>query len=142
MANEYVSFKTQLASVVANVSGIRQSPTNPNETQNDYPFAAIYLMRANTGKGSVGTGKALYTIAIDVLTPRLDLANDLAILDPFIDSIPLALTNEVSDNGDRFSGTISTFEDIDISYIVTDYNGVPVRGYRFQMNNVKILTNQ
>ena len=57
MANEFVNFKTQLASVIASVTGIRAAPTNPNETQNEYPFAAIYLMRGNTGKGSVGTGR-------------------------------------------------------------------------------------
>lgn len=137
----YAAAKTQIAAVVANVTGIHQAPANPNETQNDFPVAVIYLQTGNLGAGPIGTRKSLYNIAIDVLTPRLDLANDLAILDPFVDTVPAALIAEVSSGGDRFSGTISTFEEITMQYIALDYAGVPVRGYRFVLNNVKILSN-
>lgn len=137
----YVAAKTAIASVIAGVSGIHQAPTNPNETQNDFPVAIIYLQRGKLSTGPTGTRKSLYNINIDVMTPMLDINNDLAILDPFIDSVTAALLAEISGNGDKLSGTISTFDDVDINYVAYSYAGVPCRGYRFTMNNVKILSN-
>lgn len=142
MANEFASAKAQIATVIANVSGIAQAPTNPGETMNIFPFAAIYLADGILSVGPIGTRKSLYNIVIDILTNRIDLAHDLEILNPFIDSIPLALLAEVSDGGDKFSGTISTFRELRMSYIsVTDYAGVQMVGYRFIMSDVKILVN-
>jgi hypothetical protein len=146
MANEFINAKTQIASVIAAVSGIHQAPTNPNETQNDFPFASIYLSTGNLGAGAEGTRKSLYNIVIDVLTNRIDLAHDLAIIDPFIDSIPAALIAQVSNisggPGARFGNTISTFDEITMQFLPdANYAGVPCIGYRFIMSNVKILSN-
>lgn len=142
MANEFVNAKTQIANVIANVTGIAQAPVNPGETMNIFPIAAIYLADGNLGVGATGTRKSLYNIVIDILTNRMDLAHDLEILDPFIDSIPLALLAEVSDNGDRFSNTISTFTELRMNFIPnTEYAGVQMIGYRFIMVDVKILVN-
>lgn len=120
---------------------MKKAPTNPTETANEFPFAAIYLLNGNLGAGPIGTRKSLYNIAIDVLVPRKSLADDLALLDPFIDSVPAALVAEVSENGQKFNKTISNFESVSILYIVVDYAAVPMRGYRFTMENVKILSN-
>jgi len=141
MANEFVNAKIAIMAVVAGVSGIAQAPTNPNDTQNVYPFVAGYLSTANVGGGAIGTNKALYNISLDLLTKMNDLASDLALLDPFIDSIPAALEVEIT-TGDRFGATISTFDSITIQFIPgVEYDGVPCRGYRFILNNVKILSN-
>lgn len=138
----YVAAKTQIMAVVAGISGIKQAPTNPNETQNDFPFAVGYLATGNLGAGAIGTRKSLYNIVIDLLTRRMDLAADLAALDPYIDSIPAALIAEVSDGGDRFSNTISTFDEITMQFIpMVEYAGVQMIGYRFILNQVKILSN-
>lgn len=138
----YVAAKTQIAAVVAGVTGIHQAPTNPNETQNDYPFCAIYLASGNLGAGPIGTRKSLYNVVIDLLTRRINLPDDLALLDPFIDSIPAALIAEVSATGDKFSNTISTFDEITMTFIPSvDYAGVQMIGYHFVLNNVKILSN-
>lgn len=142
MTTNFVNAKTQIAYVISNVPGIHQAPVNPMETMNDYPFAAIYVATGNLGAGAIGTRKSLYNIAIDVLTPRLDLNRDLEILDPFIDSIPDALVAEVSGSGNRFSQTISTFTEITIQFIpMVNYAGVQMIGYRFVMVDVKILHN-
>jgi len=138
----FVAAKTQIALVVAGVTGIAQAPTNPNETQNIFPVAAIYLSSGNLGAGAIGTRKSLYNVVIDVLTNRIDLAHDLTILDAFIDTIPAALLAEISDGGDRFSNTISTFDQITMQFLPTvDYAGVQLIGYRFILNNAKILSN-
>lgn len=142
MTSEFVNAKTQIMLVVSNVSGIKQAPVNPGETQNDYPFAVGYMATGNLVAGAIGTRKSLYNIAIDLLTRRINLPDDLALLDPFVDSIPLALISEVSGDGNRFNQTISTFEQITMQFIpMVKYAEVECIGYRFVMNDVKILSN-
>jgi len=132
---------SKIAYVVSNVAGIMQAPDRPPETINTYPFAAIYLASGVLGAGPTATRKSLYNIAIDVLTNRMDLARDLEILNSFVDTIPEALIAEVSGNGQRFDNSISTFGEISIQFIPqVDYAGTQMIGYRFIMNNVKILS--
>ena len=131
-----------IVSVVSGVSGIRQAPVNPTEGANVYPFAMSYVMNGRLVNGAIGTRKHLVNIAIELLTARKDLARDMALISPYIDSISSALLAEVSDGGTQFSGTISAFEAIDYevlnSYV---YGTVEMIGYRFIMTNVKILEN-
>lgn len=131
---------TQIAAVVGAVSGIRQSPTFPNETQNVDPFCVTYFLDGRIEAGAIGTKRNLMNIRVDLLAPKNDLPRDLAILTPLVDTISLALVGEVSGTGDRFGNTISTFDTLRINYISdTDYAGVPMRGYSFVLENVKIL---
>ena len=142
MTQAFEDALTQIAIVVSSVNGIHQAPAHPTETFNDFPFAAIYLTTGNLGVGAIGTRKSLYNIAIDVLTRRINLPDDLALLNPFLDTIPEALLAEVSGNGNRFESTISTFDEITMQFIpMTKYAEVEMIGYRFIMNNVKILVN-
>jgi hypothetical protein len=77
---------------------------------------------------------------VDVLAPQNDLARDLAILTPLVDLVSLALVGQVSGSGQRFGNTISTFDTLRVDYLPNvDYAGVPMRGYSFVMENVKIL---
>jgi hypothetical protein len=131
-----------IVSVVSAVSGIRQTPTNPTETANVYPFAVCYVMDGQLVNGAMGTRKFLVNIAIELLTARKDLGRDMALITPYIDSISAALLAEVSDSGDRFGGTISAFGDISFELLSdVPYAGVQMIGYRFTMTNVKILEN-
>lgn len=131
-----------IVTVVSGVSGIAQAPTNPNETQNAFPFAVTYYTRGSLAAVPVGTKKDLFDVAIDVLTKKIFLPNDLATLIPFLDTVSAALIAEVSDTGDQFGGKITTFDSVQISFIpLLDYAGVPMIGYRFMMTNVKILVN-
>ena len=131
---------TAISGVVAGVSGIVAAPNYPSDIQSDGPFAAIYLSTGTLALGAVGTKRDLINITVDVLVRRTDLASNLATLTPLIDTVSLALANEVSGSGQRFSGTISTFESIQLSLLPNiDYSGVQHIGYRFNMQNVKIL---
>lgn len=141
MTQAFEAALAQIMTVVSNVNGIAQAPPNPNETQNVYPFAVGYLMTGELGAGPIGTRKSLYNVAIDVLTVRMDLAKDLALLLPFIDTIKDDLLAEVSDGGGRFNNTISTFEKISILFLPKiDYAGTQMIGYRFTLNDLKILS--
>ena len=129
-----------IAAVVDGVSGVTLAPTYPRETMNESPFAVTYVITGEIDIGPIGTRKSLLSIAIDLLIPRRDIALDMETLLPFIDSIPNALLSEVSTGGDVFSGTISTFEFLSIEFIPqADYGGAQYIGYRFLMNNVKLL---
>jgi hypothetical protein len=131
-----------IVSVVSAVSGIRQTPTNPTETANVYPFAVAYVMDGQLVNGAMGTRKHLVNIAIELLTARKDLARDLALITPYVDSVPSAFIAQVSDSGGRFGGTISAIGDISYELLPeVNYAGVQMIGYRFTMTNVKILEN-
>lgn len=133
---------TAISAVVAGVSGIKRAPDNPMENINEYPFALTYVMDGFLNIGPIGTKKSLINIAIDLLTPRRDISLDMAILTPYLDSIPTALVSEVSVGGDVFSGTISTYENLRLEFLpFYDYAGAPMIGYRFTLENVKLLTN-
>lgn len=129
-----------IAGVVAGVSGIKTAPANPRESINEYPFAVTYVMDGVLNVGPIGTKKSLLNIAIDLLTVRRDIEIDMAVLTPFLDTVPAALVGEVSIGGDVFSGTINTFENLRLEFLpLYDYGGVPMIGYRFIMENVKLL---
>lgn len=130
----------EITTVVRAVPGIKAAPINPNETQNEYPFAITYVSTGSVSGGAIGTTKSLNNIVIDLLKNRMNLPDDLAILIPFLDTIPAALDAQVTGNGNRFNNTISAFGDITYSLIPQlDYAGVQMIGYRFTMQNVKIL---
>jgi hypothetical protein len=142
MTQPFENAIAQIANVVSNVNGIKQAPPQPTEKFTEFPFASIYLTTGNLAVGPIGTRKSLYNIAIDVLTDRKSLPDDLVILHPFIDTIPEALLAEVSGNGNRFEQTISTFNDITIQFIPgVTYAEIDMIGYRFIMVDVKILVN-
>ena len=131
-----------IVSVVSGISGIRQAPTNPTDNPSIYPFAVCYVMDGQLVNGAMGTRKHLVNIAIELLTARKDLARDMALISPYIDSICAALIAEVSDSGDRFGGTISAFEGVNYELLPdVNYANVQMIGYRFTMTNVKILEN-
>jgi len=129
-----------IAAVVDSVSGVTLAPTYPRETMNESPFAVTYVVGGEVDAGPIGSRKSLLSIAIDLLIIRRDIALDMEALLPFVDSIPNALLSEISTGGDIFSGTISTYDYITIEFIPSiDYGGVQMIGYRFLMNNVKLL---
>jgi hypothetical protein len=131
-----------VVSVVSGISGIRQAPTNPTDNPSTYPFAVCYVMDGQLVNGAMGTRKHLVNIAIELLTARKDLARDMALISPYIDSICAALIAEVSDSGDRFGGTISAFEGVNYELLPdVNYANVQMIGYRFTITNVKILEN-
>jgi hypothetical protein len=133
---------TAIAAVVAGVSGIKRAPDNPMENINEYPFALIYVMDGAINIGPIGTKKSLINIAIDLLTVRRDISLDMAILTPYLDSLALALVSELSTGGDQFTNTISTFGVLRLEFLpIYPYAGAEMIGYRFVMEDVKLLLN-
>lgn len=133
---------TQIASVVSGVSGIKAAPANPAENINEYPFCLIYVMEGTTEISETGTRLHLFNVAIDLLTVRRDISLDMAILTPFLDSIPQALLSEVSSGGDLFQGGIDTWGMLREEFLpFYPYAGVDMIGYRFTMEACKLRVN-
>lgn len=132
----------EITKKVSEVTGIARAPQLPTESANNYPVALTYLGTGKLTAGPIGSRKSLYNVVIDILTKYNNLERDLEILNPFVDLIPQALLEEVSDSGTQFNHTVSTFEYISIQYLSgIRYANVDCRGYRFIMNDLKILVN-
>jgi hypothetical protein len=143
MAQQLETALAAINTVIAGVTGIRQSHNYAPENPSVWPAAVIFPQSGKITASPIGSRKALHNINIDLLVPeqQSNLARQLELLYPFLDTIPAALLAEVSDTGDQFSGTISTFGEIAYTFIVVNYAAVPCRGYRFTMRDVKILVN-
>lgn len=132
-----------IATVVRANTGIRQvhdyAPDNPNA----YPMAVVYPALGNFGNYAIGNQRGLHDITVDVLDAMQtrDLSRFMEEFTGYVDSIPAALLAEMSGSGTRFNGTMETFDRVDYSFIPrVDYAAVPMRGYRFILRGVKILT--
>ena len=123
-----------VVTLVSAVTGILQVPVNPPDTVNVATFAVVYPQTGTIDNGVIGMKKALHNIAVDVLTKRTDLSRDFARIKPFIDLVPAALLADVT-----LTATVETFDNITYELITPDYAGVPMIGYKFLINNVKIL---
>lgn len=126
---------TAVAVLVDAVTGILQVPVNPPETVSVPTFAIVYLRSGTIDNGVIGMRKALHTINIDVLTKRTDLSRDMAKVKPFLDLVPAALLADPT-----LTATAQTFDNITYELLVTDYGGVPMIGYKFSINGIKVLT--
>lgn len=130
-----------IGAVVASVSGIEQVLVNPTETANAALFAVVYAAEGRFTADPVGSKKGLHEIYIELHKRRTDLSSDVAVLKPYIDTIAAALLAEVSVGGDQFSGTITTFGSVSYRLFSDEYAGVKTTGYRFVLEQVKILSN-
>jgi hypothetical protein len=134
MAQPIESAVSAVVTLVRTVTGVMQVPVNPPDTVNVATFAVVYAQSGTIDNGVIGTKKALHNIAVDILTTRTDLARDMARIKPFIDLFATALLADPT-----FAGTVQTYENITYELVTTDYASVPMIGYKFLLNNVKIL---
>lgn len=146
MTEALESAVNQIVTVLSGVSGLKEVPVNPPEGISLDTYAVVYPQSGVVNVGPTGSRKTLHVIAVDVLTRRTDLARDFAIVKPLIDTVSDALLRQVSYDSDGnagglFNNTIQTFSSLSYSWITSDYGGVPVVGYHFLMNDVKILVN-
>ena len=146
MANEIVTAINQIVTVLKTVTALKNVQGYPPEQMNYDLYAVVYPNNGSIDVAPVGTRETLHNINIDVLRQRTDLARDMTVLYPLIDSVPNALLLEVSYDSDgtpgsQFSNSIETFGNLSYSLIQSDYGGTPVIGYRFIMEETKIQVN-
>ena len=146
MANEVATAVSEIVTVLKTIPALKYVTGNPPEQVSYDTYAVVYPNDGGIDVAPVGTREGLHNIAVDVLRQRTDLARDTAALYPLIDSVSDKLLGEMTydsdgNQGSIFNDSISTFGKLSYSWIQTDYGGVPVVGYHFLMEEVKILVN-
>lgn len=138
MTQDYTTLVTEVAEVVAAVSGITSAPANPAENLDRGVFALTYLMTSTTEISETGTKMHLSTVAVDILTPRSDLDRNIALILPIVDLVDAALITEVTTTSRFFDNSIDTFENLRWEFLPSYmYSGVECIGYRVMLENVK-----
>lgn len=125
---------TAVVNILKAITALKQVPVDPPDTVNVDTFAVVYPGSGNITNGVVGTKKSLHNIVVDILTKRTDLARDMARVKALIDPVKTALLADPT-----LTSTAQTFESLSYELTNTDYASVPVIGYKFTINNVKIL---
>lgn len=137
---------SEIVTVLRSVLDANSVPVNPPEQMSKDTFAVVYPERGSVDVSPIGTRESLHAISIFLLTVRSDLARDIARVKPYIDTISNALLSEMTydsdgNQGGIFNNSIDTFGSLTYQQVSTDYGGVPVIGYQFTMEDVKIKVN-
>lgn len=138
----------EIITVLRTVDGIENVPLNPPSVMSYKTFGLVYPANGTYTAGApTGTKRGLHNISIDILTVNIDPARCIAQMKPFLDTVSMALSRQVSYDSDgnaggQFNHSIETFVNLDYTMVLTpaDYGGVPVLGIHFTMNQAKILT--
>ena len=133
-----------IAGVVASVSGVGASPAFLEFNINEKVFANNYIMTGSAEISETGTKQWLLTIASDLITPLVNVANeDIQFILQLTESISTALITETTSGGDMFGGAIDTFNILRLEFLPGNYfyNGVPHIGYRLMLEDVKLKIN-
>ena len=138
MTQDFTTLVTEVAEVVAGVSGIGAAPAAPQENINERVFALTYLMSSVTEISELGTRQHLANIAVDILTPHSNLAQNIAALLPIVDLVDAALITEITTTSAFFDGSIDTYENLRWEFLpFYPYSGTDCIGYRATLENVK-----
>ena len=121
--------------IVAAVTGIKQAPAYAPEQISEFPISIAYAGQGRVEFGPGGGMKALRSIVIEIHVSRLDLPRDLQEVMGYADSVPSALLADPT-----LGGTCSTFESIDYDFGPLGYGSMETIGFRFIIQNVKILS--
>lgn len=138
----------EIINALREVEGIDNVPLNPGSVMSYPTFGLVYPGNGTFVAGApTGTKRGLHNISVDVLTKNIDFARCIREMKPYIDTVSMRFTREVSYDSDgtpggQFNKTMETFSDITYAWVpMSDYGGVAVIGLHFSLNNVKILTN-
>jgi hypothetical protein len=123
-----------VVTILRAIPGIQQVPVDPPDTVSVSTFCLVFPLSGSVTNSPIGTKMSLHNIAVDIVTKRTDQARDMARIKPFIDLIATALLADPT-----FGATIQTYGNLTYDYFTDEYGGVPILGYRFQINAAKIL---
>jgi hypothetical protein len=138
MPQNFATLVSEVAEVIAAVSGITAAPASPSENIGRGVFALTYLMTSTTEISETGTMQHLATVAVDILTPRTDLDRNITALLPIVDLVDTALITEITTVSAFFDGAIDTYEILRWEFLpLYPYSGIECVGYRAMLENVK-----
>lgn len=130
----------EIAKTVSDLEGVKLAPTFPPEGISQTPAAIIYVLEGRHEARSIANRHGFYNIAIDILARRNNQSRDMETLTPYLDLVPQACLDEVSDDGDQFNNTIETFAAVVTNFIPEyQYQDVQYIAYRFVLEDVKFI---
>jgi len=138
MTQNFTTAVSEVAEVVAAVSGITAAPANPAENIGRGVFALTVMLTSTTEISETGTKMHLMNIGSYILTPRTDLDRDMARLLPILDLVDTALITEITTVSAFFDGSIDTFGILRWEFVPSyPYSGVECVCYRAMLEDVK-----
>jgi hypothetical protein len=138
VTQNFATLVSEVAEVIASVSGITAAPASPSENIGRGVFALTYLMTSTTEISETGTMQHLATVAIDILTPRTDLDRNIDALLPIVDLVDTALITEITTINRFFDGSIDTYEILRWEFLpLYPYSGIECVGYRVMLEGIK-----
>lgn len=91
------------------------------------------------GGNPAGSMTALYSVIIEIHTPRASLPSAVSKVMGFFDDIPNALFDELFDT--KFTSTCSTIGNIESTGVISmEYAGIQTVGIRYTVQGVKLQT--
>ncbi len=123
----------QVQVIVSGISGIKKAPQYPPEKMSEYPFAIAFPGNGTFTPDASGTKRGLHTITLEVHTARKNMAQDIAAVIDYGESVSSALLNNL-----RLNSTVDTINGVGYQFGPLGYDTVPTIGYTFSID-VKIL---
>ncbi len=91
------------------------------------------------GGEPAGYMTTLYTVVIEIHTPRVNLPHAIERLIPFFEDIPNAIYDDLFDG--YLNGTVSTLGTITSEGLISlNYAGIDTIAFRYRVNDIKIQT--
>jgi hypothetical protein len=138
MTQDLTTAVAEVAEVVAAISGIGAAPATPQENINERVFALTYLMTCETEISELGTKQHIAVIAVDLLTPHTNLAQNISELLPIVDLLDAALITETTTVSAFFDNSIDTYTNLRWEFVPAyNYSGVDCVCYRAMLEGVK-----
>ncbi len=131
----------RMADKIEAISGIKgASDYLPEQLPSVDNWVVIYPGETTfIGGEPAGYMTALYTIVVELHTPRKNLPNDIERLMPYFSAIPNALYDDLFDG--LMNSTVSTIGEITSEGLVSlKYAGIDTLAFRYRVNGVKLQT--
>lgn len=131
----------RMADKIALVTGIKgASDYLPEALPTTENWVVIYPGETEfIGGEPSGYMTALYTVVVEIHTPRVVLPEAIKRLMPFFDDIPNALYDDLFDG--YMNNTVSTIGTITSEGLISlNYAGIDTIAFRYKVNGIKIQT--
>jgi hypothetical protein len=128
----------QVQTYIGSLKGIKGAPLEPPDAINNYPFSVCY---PDTGTFEIAptlSKKGLHAVVIELHVNKKGVGASLATAIPFCAAIPNLLFSKLL-NDNRWNGTIDTFRSVSYAYGQFTYGGVETVGFKFTVNDIKII---
>jgi len=106
--------------------GMKEAPTDPPESANQFPFALSYVRAGSWRAESAGFSHAFVTLVTEIHVARSALPLDIQLALPFFEPFLQKLLGDQTLNG-----TMDNIGEVEFSFGSMKYAGQPTLGWQF-----------